>query len=75
MSTPVQIRFGVKLELVTGSKTTEHMDWHSTAQELSEQLAAAGLPNHVNKDHSKEAEVYDEWSIIQEGAWSSCLLY
>ncbi|ORX92743.1 putative amidoligase enzyme-domain-containing protein [Clohesyomyces aquaticus] len=66
MSTALKLRFGAELEVVTGSKANEHMEWHLSARELSKELNDVGVKNHVNEDHSKDAEDYREWSIIQE---------
>lgn len=66
MTNAVNFRFGAELEIVTGSRATAHMEWHYSAQELSEELTKVGIKNHVNKDHNKAAEDYTEWSLIQE---------
>jgi len=42
------------------------MDWHSCAAALSQVLHQSGLQNHVNKDHNKNVEKYQDWSLIQE---------
>lgn len=66
MASPIGLQFGVEVELLAGSRTKQHMDWHATAGELSQNLQRASIPNHVNKDHNKEVETFKEWSIIQE---------
>ncbi|RYN24450.1 hypothetical protein AA0113_g10108 [Alternaria arborescens] len=65
-SAPIGLRFGAELEVLTGSKANEHMEWYLTANELSKELSGAQVKNHVNSDHNKDAEDYSEWSIIQE---------
>jgi hypothetical protein len=63
---PVTFRFGVELEILTGSRANHHMEWYLTADELSIELTKLGLKNHVNQDHNKAMEKYNDWSIIQE---------
>ena len=66
---PIGLRFGAELEVVTGSRSNAHTNddgWHLTAVELNEELRKKGIKNHVNHNHDKGAENYSEWSIIQE---------
>lgn len=64
-SAPLRLRFGAELEVLTGSKANEHMEWYLTANELSREVRSVQV-NHVNSDHNKDAEDYSEWSVIQE---------
>jgi hypothetical protein len=65
-STPIGLRFGAELEVLTGSQSQHHMEWYLTAGEISRELGQWQVKNHVNSDHNKDAEDYTEWSIIQE---------
>ncbi|KAI1522055.1 Amidoligase-2 domain containing protein [Pyrenophora tritici-repentis] len=78
-SAPIGLRFGAELEVLTGSRANEHMEWYLTANELrinhvnrlivaesGKELGSVQVKNHVNSDHNKDAEDYSEWSIIQE---------
>jgi hypothetical protein len=65
-SAPIALRFGAELEVLTGSRANEHMEWYLTANELSKELGSVQVKNHVNSDHSKDGEDYSEWSIVQE---------
>jgi hypothetical protein len=65
-TTPIGLRFGAELEVLTGSRANEYMEWYLTANELSKELGSVQVKNHVNSDHNKDAETYSEWSIIQE---------
>jgi hypothetical protein len=55
-SAPIGLRFGAELEVLTGSRANEHMEWYLTATELSKELGNAQVRNHVNFDHNKDAE-------------------
>jgi hypothetical protein len=66
MADALKFRFGAEIEVLTGSKANEHMEWYLTANELSEELTSIQLKNHVNYDHNKAAEDYTEWSLQQE---------
>ena len=63
---PVKFRFGVEIEIVTGSRLKHHQDWLPTAKELSQELTNVSVTNHVNQDHNKAIEKYHDWSLIQE---------
>ena len=68
---PIGLRFGAELEVVTGSRSNAHTNWHHTANELSKELEKKGVRNHVNHNHDKDEEDYSEWSIIEETAVTS----
>ncbi|KAF7447220.1 hypothetical protein A1F99_086670 [Pyrenophora tritici-repentis] len=36
-SAPIGLRFGAELEVLTGSRANEHMEWYLTANELSKE--------------------------------------
>ncbi|KAF2112239.1 putative amidoligase enzyme-domain-containing protein [Lophiotrema nucula] len=61
-----RFRFGVEIEVITGSRENEHMEWYLTADELSDELAEIKVSNHVVQNHRKEDEDYTEWSLQQE---------
>jgi len=62
----VQLRFGVEIEVLTGSKASSHMEWALTARELGKELKDIGIPNHVIEDHRKDHDDFTEWSVQQE---------
>jgi len=66
MSTPVKLRFGAELEVITGSRAHSHMEWTAVAAVLSKELTALEVDNHVNQDYKDAGESYKEWSLIQE---------
>ncbi|KAF4635696.1 hypothetical protein G7Y89_g2385 [Cudoniella acicularis] len=66
MPEPVKLRFGAELEVVTGSRSQSQKDWQAVATLLSQELAAAGIKNHVNAEHKDKGESYQEWSLVQE---------
>jgi hypothetical protein len=68
---PIGLRFGAELEVVTGSRSKAHTDWHHTASELSKELERNGVRNHVNHSRNKDEEDYSEWSVIQEATVTS----
>jgi len=67
MSHSTEIRFGVEIETRKGSKAHNHQDWLLLASDVSQELARARIPNHINKQLTdKWDENYQEWSLIKD---------
>ena len=66
ISSALDLRFGVELELVVKSRSYNHKSFESLASEISSSLLAVKILNHVSDLFKKEDEKYEEWSIVDE---------
>ncbi|KAM4066335.1 putative amidoligase enzyme [Hirsutella rhossiliensis] len=65
-SSVLNLRFGTEVELLVKSKINDHGSFESLASDISKELTAAKIPNHVADIFAKGDEKYQDWSIVDE---------